>query len=96
MHGEGLTVDSRARERAKRTANILNMFVTLDVSKLSGWLNDDASCRVERTAYDRGQEVRPGRRECVQVAHAQREGPESKGWGPGHVWSAPETCRPWL
>ena len=28
------------------------MFVTLDVSKLSGWLNFDARCRVERRAYD--------------------------------------------
>jgi len=27
------------------------MVVTLDVSKLSGWLNADAYCRVERGAY---------------------------------------------
>ena len=27
------------------------MFVTLDVSKLSGWLNAAASCQVERRAY---------------------------------------------
>ena len=27
------------------------MVVTLDVSKLSGWLNADATCRVERRAY---------------------------------------------
>eukprot|EP00964_Phaeocystis_antarctica_P008443 scaffold4555_cov63-Phaeocystis_antarctica.AAC.2 len=40
------------------------MFVTLDVSKLSGWLNAFASCRVERRACDAG-EVRPGRREGV-------------------------------
>ena len=39
-----------ARARAERTRNILNMFVTLDVSKLSGWLNTDAPCRVERRA----------------------------------------------
>ena len=38
------------------------MVVTLDVSKLSGWLNADARCQVERRAYDaergagRGQE----------------------------------------
>ena len=45
--------DSRlvgARARAERTLNIINMFVTLDVSKLSGWLNAYASCRVERRA----------------------------------------------
>eukprot|EP00964_Phaeocystis_antarctica_P150808 scaffold118299_cov60-Phaeocystis_antarctica.AAC.1 len=28
------------------------MSQTLDVSKLSGWLNADASCRVERRACD--------------------------------------------
>ena len=45
MHGEGPTVDSRARERAKRTSNMRYMSVTLDVSKNSGWLNDDAAYR---------------------------------------------------
>eukprot|EP00964_Phaeocystis_antarctica_P062440 scaffold37413_cov54-Phaeocystis_antarctica.AAC.3 len=30
------------------------MSVTLDVSKLSGWLNAVAPCRVERRAYDAG------------------------------------------
>ena len=30
------------------------MVVTLDVSKLSGWLNGDAPCRVERRACDAG------------------------------------------
>ena len=33
------------------------MFVTLDVLNLSGWLNDDAPCRVERRAYDAGREA---------------------------------------
>ena len=42
--------DSRvgARARAERTRNMPSMFVTLDVSKLSGWLNAFANCRVER------------------------------------------------
>ena len=51
--------------RAGRTPNMPYMFVTLDVSKLSGWLNADASCRVETKAYEagrgagkRGREVR--------------------------------------
>ena len=35
---------------AERTSNIQNMLVTLDVSKLSGWLNADAYCRVEKKA----------------------------------------------
>ena len=42
------------RARAERTANIFCMVVTLDVSKLSGWLNADAPCRVERRACDVG------------------------------------------
>ena len=46
--------DSRmgARARAERTANMSLMSVTLDVLKLSGWLNADARCRVERQACD--------------------------------------------
>ena len=43
-----------ARARAERTSNILYIFVTLDVSKLSGWLNANACCRVERRACDAG------------------------------------------
>ena len=42
------------RARPERTANMLAMVVTLDVSKLRGWLNADADCRVERRAYDAG------------------------------------------
>ena len=38
----------------ERTRNIQVMSVTLEVSKLSGWLNADASCRVERRACDAG------------------------------------------
>ena len=41
-----------ARACAERTWNMLRMVVTLDVSKLSGWLNADAPCRVERRAFD--------------------------------------------
>ena len=38
----------------KRTMNMPSMSVTLEVSKLSGWLNADAPCRVERRACDAG------------------------------------------
>ena len=38
--------------------------VTLDVSKLSGWLNADAICRVMRRACEAGG-MRAGRREGV-------------------------------
>ena len=34
-----------------RTWNMAPMSVTLDVSKLSGWLNADAPCRVERREH---------------------------------------------
>ena len=44
--------DSGARARAERTRNISYICVTLDVSKLSGWLNALAPCRVERRACD--------------------------------------------
>ena len=36
------------RARAERTDNMARMVVTLDVSKLSGWLNATADCRIER------------------------------------------------
>ena len=35
------------RARAERTKNMLLMSVTLEVSKLSGWLKAVADCRVE-------------------------------------------------
>ena len=43
-----------ARARAERTQNMEYMVVTLDVSKLSGWLNTRAPCRVKRWACDGG------------------------------------------
>ena len=43
-------VQAEGRARAERTKNMDRMSVTLDVSKLSGWLNADALCRVERKA----------------------------------------------
>eukprot|EP00964_Phaeocystis_antarctica_P127397 scaffold91077_cov47-Phaeocystis_antarctica.AAC.2 len=55
------------------------MSVTLDVSKLSGWLNFDALCRVERRACDaeRGVDREAGKRGPVAAHewHARREGP---------------------
>ena len=57
MHGEGPTQGWEARARAERTWNNQPMFVTLDVSKLSGWLNLIAICRVERQACDAQEDV---------------------------------------
>ena len=44
------TVEAEGRARAERTINMHPMSVTLEVSKLSGWLNADARCRVEKEA----------------------------------------------
>ena len=55
VHGEGPTQKAGGGQaRAERTEIMMAMFVTLDVSKLSGWLNTDAYCRVERRACDVG------------------------------------------
>ena len=50
MHGDCKAVGARAR--AERTWNIRPMSVTLDLSKLSGWLTAVAPCRVERRECD--------------------------------------------
>eukprot|EP00964_Phaeocystis_antarctica_P032604 scaffold18456_cov30-Phaeocystis_antarctica.AAC.1 len=56
------------------------MSVTLDVSKLSGWLNADADCRVARRAYDAGgMRAERRKRRGATAAHAAcRREPE---WG---------------
>ena len=66
-----------ARARAERTENIWRMVVTLDASKVSGWLNALAPCRAERGACTTcAGEVRAGRREGLrQWRGAQRAGP---------------------
>ena len=57
------------------TSNISSMVVTLDVSKLSGWLNSSACCRVERRHTMR--EVADG----AVAAHAACK--ERLDWNPG-------------
>jgi hypothetical protein len=57
---EAPIVEAAGRERAKRTANMDSMVVTLEVSRLSGWLNADAYCRVKREASERGATCGPG------------------------------------
>ena len=44
------TVEAEGRARVKRTLNMYCIVVTLDVSRLSGWLNADALCRVKKEA----------------------------------------------
>ena len=72
MHGEGPTQGVTARARAERTWNRWPMFVTLEVSRLSGWLNADADCRVEREGRAKRGEVRAGRREGVGRRRCKR------------------------
>ena len=43
-------VEVAGRARAERTANMDPMFVTLEVSRLSGWLKANAPCQVEKEA----------------------------------------------
>ena len=67
------------RARAERTFNMPCMFVTLEVSKLSCWLNAFACCEVERRACNVG-------RGALGVAwrrrkrHVHGRGP-TQGWG---------------
>ena len=60
-----------------RTFNIQPMFVTLDVSRLSGWLNAEAPCRVTRRHMEgdtpgEGREGVWGRWRCTQRARRSR------------------------
>jgi len=55
MHGDKARLKAWGpRARAERTANMLLIVVTPEVSKLSGWLKADACCRVEGRAHDAG------------------------------------------
>ena len=85
--GKGPTQGSWGpRARAERTPNMLYMVVTLEVSKLSGWLKADASCRVEGHAIHGG-EVRAGRREGLWCGGGTTRGmhvdvARLEAWGP--------------
>ena len=50
--GGGPTGERVAWAGAERTSNMWSMLVKLDVLKLSGWLNADAPCRVQREGID--------------------------------------------
>ena len=65
------------RARAERTSNIQRMSVTLDVSKLSGWLNAVAYCRESKGGHAMREEVWPGRRGGVGWRRRNRH---ARGW----------------
>ena len=90
---EGPTMEAEGRARAERTLNMDPMAVTLDVSRLSGWLNADARCRVKRESMGGGAA-------CGQAGgrvgwggrwRKQQGGPDCGGCGQGTHGSAPET-----
>ena len=54
-----------AGDGEERTPNICCMYVTLEVSKLSGWLNADANCRESNGGHKVRDDVRAGRRQAV-------------------------------
>jgi len=84
------------RARAERTSNIWLMVVTLEVSKLSGWLKADADCRVKGRACNAGKErCEPGGGRACGVwwrhgkRHARGKGPtQGLIGGQGHARSA--------
>eukprot|EP00964_Phaeocystis_antarctica_P062439 scaffold37413_cov54-Phaeocystis_antarctica.AAC.2 len=57
------------------------MYVTLDVSKLSGWLNTAAPCRVERRGVRCGARCGPGRGRAWAGGSASRAACTARGPG---------------
>ena len=70
--GRPLTEEVEGRTRAERTPNMPDMVMTLDVSKLSGWLKASALCRVE------------GKRRAKKGRHAGGAGRRDGVWGRRH------------
>ena len=62
--GQGMGRRRTVQGGGQGTSNMLRMFVTLDVSKATGWLNAVADCAVEsKWGHTARSEERPGRRE---------------------------------
>ena len=70
------------KPRKERTRNMARESVTLDESKLSGWLNDDADCRANREQCLRIQGEKGAWREGLKYTDC--EGNENKAH-PKHV-----------
>ena len=66
-----LQIGGRARGE-ERTSNMPRMFVTLEVSKLNGWLNADAYCRESKEGHAVRGELWFSRR--ATAAHAACKG----------------------
>ena len=88
-----------AGHAAERAQNMSSMDLTRDVSRLSGWLNADASCRVERRAYDAGRGAgREAGAQCDGGGACSVQGMVSTGVVGAQCTrqSARRTCPPWL
>ena len=86
-----------ALDKERVPVNIQRMSVTLDVSKLSGWLNADADCRESKGGHTVRSEVygpAGGRRRATAVQVSRKREIDCR-LGAGHARSAPGTCRPW-
>ena len=69
----------------ERTSNMPCMSVTLEVSKLSGWLNADACCRESNGGHTVRDDVPAGRREAAGDRGASRaQGGLGCRFGAGH------------
>jgi hypothetical protein len=85
------------RARAECTQNIDFMVVTLEVLRLSDWLNADAVCRVEERGMRCGARCAPGGGRAWGGGGAggmQEEGPTQGSEAAGHTRSARGTLTP--
>ena len=76
--GQGSTADWGQGTGGERTENMSNMVVTLEVSKLSGWLNADARCRESNGGHTV--------RDDVRASRLGRRGPARAGEGLTADW----------
>ena len=88
--GAGLDCRLGAGHGEERTWNMPHMVVTLEVSRLSGWLNAD-SCRVKK---DEGERCPRGQGDG-RAAAGRKRGVKGKGTT-GRMAGAHKTCPAWL
>ena len=91
------------RARAERTPNMPLMSVTLEVSKLSGWLKADEPCAESKGGHamrgGRGASREAGGPGVLWWRHTRGmhggNRPDSRPRGQGHARSAQRTCGSW-
>ena len=84
MHRGGLDCRLVAGHGEERTPNIQVMSVTLEVSKLSGWLNADARCRESEEGHAMRGAVHGSGGSRATAAHAACRGGLDCRLGAGH------------